>query len=118
MARVKGGTTTRKRHKAVLKATKGYRSSLSRRYRVARESLTHALSYSTSHRILKKRTNRSLQIIRINAAAKLNDISYSKLIYGMTLAGIDIDRKTLSDLALNEPDAFREIVSLAKDSLR
>ena len=59
-----------------------------------------------------------MQIIRINAAAKLNDISYSKLIYGMTLAGIDIDRKTLSDLALNEPDAFREIVSLAKDSLR
>ena len=58
------------------------------------------------------------EIIRINAAAKLNDISYSKLIYGMTLAGIDIDRKTLSDLALNEPDAFREIVSLAKDSLR
>ena len=59
-----------------------------------------------------------MQIIRINAAAKLNDISYSKLIYGMTLAGIDIDRKTLSDLALNEPHAFREIVSLAKDSLR
>ena len=113
MARVKGGTTTRKRHKAVLKATKGYRSSLSRRYRVARESLTHALSYSTSHRKLKKRTNRSLQIIRINAAAKLNDISYSKLIYGMTLAGIEIDRKTLSDLALNEPASVSTEYSIA-----
>ena len=117
MARVKGGTTTRKRHKAVLKATKGYRSSLSRRYRVARESLTHALSYSTSHRKLKKRTNRSLQIIRINAAAKLNDISYSKLIHGMSVAGLGIDRKTLSDLAINEPDALKEVVILAKDSL-
>ncbi|MBA31782.1 MAG: 50S ribosomal protein L20 [Chloroflexi bacterium] len=117
MARVKGGTTTRRRHKAVLKATKGYRSSLSRRYRVARESLTHALSYSTSHRKLKKRTNRSLQIIRINAAAKINDISYSNLIHGISLAGVGLDRKTLSDLAINDPDAFKEIVTLAKDSL-
>ena len=69
MARVKGGTTTRRRHKAVLKATRGHRAARSRRYKVARESLTHALAYATAHRRLKKRTNRSLQIVRINAAA-------------------------------------------------
>lgn len=117
MARVKGGTTTRRRHKAVLKATRGHRASRNRRYRVARESLTHALAYSTAHRRLKKRTNRSLQIVRINAAARINGINYASLIHGMSLAGIELDRKTLADLAITEPDAFAEVVKAAQTAL-
>ena len=114
MTRIKGGITTRRRHKAVLNAVKGHRGSRNRRYRVARESLTHALAYATAHRKLKKRQNRSLQIIRINAAARINGISYSSLINGMKTSGIELDRKSLSDLAVFEPDAFSEVVSLVK----
>ena len=117
MARVKGGTTTRRRHKAVLKATRGHRASRSRRYKVARESLTHAQAYSTAHRRLKKRTNRSLQIVRINAAARALGINYASLIHGMTLAGIELDRKSLAELAVREPDDFTEIVKLAQAAL-
>ena len=76
--------------------------------------MTHALAYATAHRRLKKRQNRSLQIIRINAAARINGISYSSLINGMKTAGIDLNRKSLSDLAVFEPDAFSEVVSLVK----
>ena len=117
MARVKAGKTTRRRHKAVLKATRGHRASRSNRFRVARESLTHAQAYSTAHRRLKKRTNRSLQIVRINAAARALGINYASLIHGMTLAGIELDRKSLADLAVREPDDFTEIVKLAQAAL-
>jgi len=117
LARVKGGTTTRRRHKAVLKATRGHRASRSRRYRVARESLTHALAYSTAHRRLKKRTNRSLQIVRINAAARANGINYASLIHGISLAGIELDRKSLAELAIREPNAFTKIVKAAQKAL-
>ena len=109
MARVKGGTTTRRRHKAVLKATRGHRASRNRRYRVARESLTHAQAYSTAHRRLKKRTNRSLQIIRINAAARANGINYASLIHGMV--------QSLAELAIREPEGFTEVVKAAQSAL-
>ena len=114
MARVKTSVTTRKRHKAVLSAVKGHRGSRNRRYRLARESLPHALAYSTAHRRLKKRQNRSLQITRINAASRMNGISYSQLMYGIKSNGINLDRKSLSDLAIYEPEVFSEIVSKVK----
>ena len=117
MARVKGGTVTRRRHKAVLKLTRGHRASRNRRYRVARESLTHAQAYSTAHRRLKKRTNRSLQIVRINAAARALGINYANLIHGLALAGIELDRKSLAELAIREPEGFVEVVKLAQDAL-
>ncbi len=117
MARIKAGKTTRRRHKAVLAATKGHRASRSRRYRVARESLTHAQAYSTAHRRLKKRTNRSLQIVRINAAARTHGINYASLIHGMALAGIELDRKSLAELAIREPEGFGEVVKSAQAAL-
>ena len=100
MARVKTSVTTRKRHKAVLSAVKGHRGSRNRRYRLARESLTHALAYSTA--------------TRINAASRMNGISYSQLMYGIKSNGINLDRKSLSDLAIYEPEVFSEIVSKVK----
>ena len=117
MARVKSGTVTRRRHKAVLKLTRGHRASRNRRYRVARESLTHAQAYSTAHRRLKKRTNRSLQIVRINAAARALGINYASLIHGMALAGIEIDRKSLAELAIREPGGFNGVVKTAQAAL-
>ncbi|MBN4064461.1 50S ribosomal protein L20 [Dehalococcoides mccartyi] len=117
MARVKAGKTTRRRHKAVLKLTRGHRASRSRRFRVARESLTHAQAYSTAHRRLKKRTNRSLQIVRINAAARALGINYANLIHGLALAGIELDRKSLADLAVREPEGFVEVVKTAQAAL-
>jgi large subunit ribosomal protein L20 len=117
LARIKAGKTTRRRHKAVLAATKGHRASRSRRYRVARESLTHAQAYSTAHRRLKKRTNRSLQIVRINAAARAHGINYASLIHGISLAGIELDRKSLSELAIREPEGFGEVVKSAQAAL-
>ena len=101
----------------MLKATRGHRAARSRRYRVARESLIHALAYSTAHRRLKKRTNRSLQIVRINAAARANGINYANLVHGMSLAGIELDRKSLAELAIREPEGFSEVVKLAQTAL-
>ena len=101
----------------MLKATRGHRAARSRRYRVARESLIHALAYSTAHRRLKKRTHRSLQIVRINAAARASGINYANLIHGMSLAGIELDRKSLAELAIREPEGFSEVVKLAQTAL-
>ena len=101
----------------MLKATRGHRAARSRRYRVARESLIHALAYSTAHRRLKKRTNRSLQIVRINAAARASGINYANLIHGMSLADIELDRKSLAELAIREPEGFSEVVKLAQTAL-
>ncbi len=93
---------------------RGHRGSRNRRYRLAKESLLHALAYSTRHRKLRKRTNRSLAIIRINAAARQNGITYRELIHGLKLAGVSLDRKSLSDLAIREPAAFTEVAQTAK----
>ena len=117
MPRVKAGTTRRQRHKAILATTKGHRASRSRRYRVAKESMLHALDYATRHRKLKKRQNRSLAITRINAAAREHGISYSNLINGLKKAEVNLDRKSLAELAIRQPSAFAKVVETAKDSL-
>lgn len=114
MARVKPGKTTRRRHKSVLKSASGYGASRSRRYKVAKEAVLHSMVYATMHRRLKKRQNRSLAITRINAAATANGISYSVLMHGLKTAGVDLDRQSLSELAIREPDAFAEVVGTAK----
>jgi large subunit ribosomal protein L20 len=114
LARIKPGKTTRRRHKAVLKAASGYHASRSRRYKVAKEAVLHAMDYATAHRRLKKRQNRSLAILRINAASTANGMSYSRLMHGLRQAGIGLDRKSLSELAVREPAAFAEVVGSAK----
>ena len=101
MARVKGGYTTHRRHKKVLDSVKGHAGSRHRRFKVAKESLIHALAYSTAHRRSKKRDQRSLMITRVNAAARKCGISYSELIYGMKKSNIELNRKSLSLLDLN-----------------
>ncbi len=114
MARVTRGPHTRKRHKKILKAVRGHRGSRNSRYRLARESLLHALAYSTRHRKLKKRQNRALAILRINAAARQNGTTYSGLMHGLKLAGIELDRKSLSELAVREPETFAEVAQTAQ----
>jgi large subunit ribosomal protein L20 len=117
LPRAKGGIKARRRHKSVLQAVRGHRGSRNRRYKIAHESLLHAMAYSTEHRKLKKRQNRSLAIVRINAAARANGITYRELIHGMKVAGVGLDRKSLSDLAVREPAAFAEVVNTVRASL-
>ena len=110
MARVKRGVMVRKRHNKLLQQAKGYQGSRSRRIRVARQTVMKALSYAYRDRRNKKRDFRRLWIIRINAAARQNGTSYSRLIRGLKLAGIDLDRKILADMAVRDPAAFRSVV--------
>jgi large subunit ribosomal protein L20 len=110
MARVKRGVMVRKRHNKLLQEASGYQGSRSRRIRVARQTVMKALSYAYRDRRNKKRDFRRLWIIRINAAARQNGISYSKLINGLKLAGIDLDRKVLADMAVRDPAAFTRVV--------
>ncbi len=117
MPRVKAGTTRRRRHKAIVDAAKGHRGSRNRRYRLAKESMLHALDYATRHRKLKKRQSRALAITRINAAARDHGISYSNLIHGLNQARVTIDRKSLAELAIRQPAAFTKVVETAKAAL-
>jgi large subunit ribosomal protein L20 len=114
MARVKRGVMVRKRHNKLLQQAKGYQGSRSRRIRVARQTVLKALSYAYRDRRNRKRDFRRLWIIRINAAARQNGISYSRLMNGLKLAGIDLDRKVLADMAVRDPAAFRSIVEQAQ----
>ncbi|MDG2101395.1 MAG: 50S ribosomal protein L20 [Dehalococcoidia bacterium] len=114
MSRVKGGMTTKRKHKAILSQVKGHRGAARTRVRAAKESLTHALNYSTKHRHLKKRTMRSLSITRINAATRLHGLSYSKFINLLTQKNIIIDRKSLAELAIREPEGFTSLVEQVK----
>jgi large subunit ribosomal protein L20 len=114
MARVKRGVMVRKRHNKLLKEASGYQGSRSRRIRVARQTVLKALSYAYRDRRNKKRDFRRLWIIRINAAARQHGISYSRLINGLKLAGIDLDRKILADMAVRDPDGFRSVVEQAQ----
>ena len=114
MARVKRGVMVRKRHNKLLQQAKGYQGSRSRRIRVARQTVLKALSYAYRDRRNRKRDFRRLWIIRINAAARLNGISYSRLINGLKLAGIDLDRKILADMAVRDPAAFTSVVEQAQ----
>ena len=110
MARVKGGYTTHRRHKKVLDSVKGHSGSRHRRFKVAKESLIHALAYSTAHRRSKKRDQRSLMITRINAASRKCGISYSSLIHNLKASNIELDRKTLSLLAFSDFATFEKVV--------
>ena len=115
MARVKNGAVTKARHKKVLKAAKGYFGSKHRLYKTAKEQLMHSGQYAFRDRKQKKRDFRKLWITRINAACRLNDISYSRFIEGLTKAGVEVNRKMLSEIAINDPKAFAELVKVAKD---
>ena len=115
MARVKNGAVTKARHKKVLKAAKGYVGSKHRLYKTAKEQLMHSGQYAFRDRKQKKREFRKLWITRINAACRLNDISYSRFIEGLTKAGVEVNRKMLSEIAINDPKAFAELVKVAKD---
>ena len=117
MARVKNGAVTKARHKKVLKAAKGYFGSKHRLYKTAKEQLMHSGQYAFRDRKQKKRDFRKLWITRINAAARLNDISYSKLMHGLKLADININRKMLADLAVTDAAAFTKLVDAAKAKL-
>ena len=116
MTRVKGGTVTRRRHKKVLKQTKGHRGTKHSLYRRAHESLLHALSYSYRHRRERKGDFRRLWIVRINAAARQEGLSYSRFMEGLKKAGVIIDRKMLADMAVTDPSAFSQLVAISKRS--
>ena len=117
MARVKRGVQAKARHKKVLKQAKGFRGARSRTYKVAKQAVMKAGQYAYRDRRVKKRVFRSLWIIRINAAARENGLTYSKLIAGLKLAEIDLDRKVLASLAVNDKEAFSMIVEQAKSKL-
>ena len=117
MARVKGGVGAKKKHNRTLKLAKGYRGARSKQYRVAKQSVMRALTSSYAGRKQRKREFRQLWIARINAAARMNDISYSKLMHGLKLANVDINRKMLSEIAIADPEGFTAIVDTAKKAL-
>ncbi|HEX9025632.1 MAG TPA: 50S ribosomal protein L20 [Clostridium sp.] len=117
MARVKRAKNARKNHKKVLKLAKGYYGGKSRLYKTANESVIRAMRNAYVGRKNKKRDYRSVWIARINAATRINDLSYSKFMNGMKLAGIDINRKMLSEIAINDPKAFAELVEVAKKQI-
>lgn len=115
MARVKNGAVTKARHKKVLKQAKGYFGSKHRLYKTAKEQLMHSGQYAFRDRKQKKRDFRKLWITRINAACRMNNISYSRFIEGLTKAGVEINRKMLAEIAINDPKAFAELVQVALD---
>ena len=117
MPRVKGGFTTHRRHKKVLKLTKGHRASRSRLYRSAHESMLHALDYAYNHRRERKGDMRRLWITRINAASRAGGLSYNQFINGLKKANITLNRKVLADMAVNDPEGFSKLVAMASDSL-
>ncbi|AVW92890.1 MULTISPECIES: 50S ribosomal protein L20 [Roseobacteraceae] len=119
MSRTKGGTVTHARHRKVIKAAKGYYGARSRNFRTATQAVDKANQYATRDRKVRKRNFRALWIQRINAAVRSHDesLTYSKFINGLSLAGIEVDRKVLADLAIHEPDAFGAIVNQAKAAL-
>ena len=117
MARVKGALNTRKRHKRVLKLAKGYRGARSNQYRVAKQSVMRALTTAYAGRKERKRQFRQLWIARINAAARLNGLSYSKMIYGLKVANIDINRKMLAEMAVNDAEGFKQLAEIAKSKI-
>lgn len=117
MARVKGGIVTRRRHKKILKMARGYRGMRSRGFRSANEQVLHSLRYATIARKLKKRDFRRLWIQRINAGARQQGLSYSRLIHGLKVAGIDLNRKMLAEIAVYDPKAFAQVVEQVKSQL-
>ena len=117
MARVKGGLNAKKKHNRVLKLAKGYRGARSKQYRVAKQSVMRALTSSYAGRKERKRQFRQLWIARINAAARSNGLYYSKFMYGLKQAGVEMNRKILSDMAINDAEGFAKLAELAKSKL-
>ena len=118
MPRVKGGTVTRKRRKKVIKLAKGYFGSKHTLYKVANQQVMKSLMYAYRDRRQKKRDFRKLWITRINAAARMNGLSYSRLMHGLKVAGIEVNRKMLADLAVSDEKAFAELATVAKNNLK
>jgi large subunit ribosomal protein L20 len=118
MPRVKRGVHAKKKRRKVLKAAEGYRAGRGSLYRIATEAVDRALRYAYAHRRKKKREIRSLWIARINAAARQNDITYSSLIRGLSKANVALDRKTLAEMAVNDPAGFAKVIAIAKENLQ
>ena len=117
MARIKGGMNAKKRHNKVLKLAKGYRGARSKQYRVAKQSVMRGLTSAFAGRKERKRQFRQLWIARINAAARMNGLSYSKFMYGLKLAGVEMNRKMLAEMAVNDAEGFATLAELAKSKL-
>ena len=117
MARIKGGANAKKKHNRILKLAKGFRGARSNQYRTAKQAVMRALAASFAGRKQKKRDFRKLWIARINAACRMNDISYSKFMYGLKLAQIDINRKMLSEIAISDAEGFKSLCETAKSKL-
>lgn len=117
MARIKGGMNAKKRHNRVLKMAKGYRGARSKQYRVAKQSVMRALTSSYAGRKQRKRQFRQLWIARINAAARMNGLSYSKFMFGLKTSGVEMNRKVLADMAVNDAEGFAKLAELAKSKI-
>ena len=117
MARIKGGLNAKKRHNRVLKLAKGYRGARSKQYRIAKQSVMRALTSAYAGRKQRKRQFRQLWIARINAAARINGLSYSRFMFGLKQAEIDLNRKVLADMAVNDPKGFADLAQIAKAKL-
>ena len=117
MARIKGGLNAKKKHKRILKLAKGYRGARSKQYRIAKQSVMRALASAYKGRKERKRQFRQLWIARINAAARINGLSYSRFMYGLKLAGVDINRKMLAEMAVNDAEGFKTLAELAKSKV-
>ena len=117
MARIKGGMNAKRKHNKVLKLAKGYRGARSNQYRIAKQSVMRALNTAFAGRKERKRQFRQLWIARINAAARMNGISYSKFMYGLKLAEIDINRKMLAEMAVNDAEGFASLADIAKSKI-
>lgn len=117
MPRVKRSVHARKKRRTVLNRAKGYYGAKSRSYRAAKEQVQHSLQYMYRDRRNKKREIRRLWITRINAAARINGLSYSKFMYGLKLAGVEMNRKVLSDMAINDAESFAKLAELAKEKI-
>ena len=117
MARIKGGMGAKKRHNRTLKLAKGYRGARSKQYRVAKQTVMKALSNAFAGRKQKKRQFRQLWIARINAAARMNGLSYSKMMHGLKVANVDINRKMLAELAVNDAEGFAALAEIAKKAI-
>lgn len=117
MPRAKRGNKRTEKRRKILDLAKGYRGTKSKLYRSAKESVERGLNFAYTGRKLKKRDFRKLWIVRINAACRLNDIKYSQFVHGLNLAGIELDRKSLADIAVKQPDTFAAVVGQAKDAL-
>lgn len=117
MARIKGGMNARRKHNKVLKLAKGYRGARSKQYRVAKQSVMRALASAYAGRKQKKRQFRRLWIARINAAARMNGLSYSKFMHGLKVANIDLNRKVLADMAVRDAEGFAQLAEVAKANI-